>query len=152
MNVKPMMFALLVGMGAVSMTALYGCAGAPAAGDGQANAEPAAAPAGAVDAAAAPAAAPADTAAATPPAQPPAEATADVAETIVPDGTLQARVKAALAKHNLGIAHIGVSTREGVVRLSGAVASSVQIDQAQYVVGEVEGVREIDNELKVSHK
>jgi len=39
-----------------------------------------------------------------------------------------------------------------VVRLSGAVASSVQIDQAQYVVGEVEGVREIDNQLKVSHK
>jgi hypothetical protein len=145
-----MMFALLVGMGAVSMTALYGCAAAPAAGDAQANAEPAAAPAGAADAAAAPA--PADTAAAAPPAQPAPEATADASEPIVPDGTLQARVKAALAKHNLGIAHIGVSTREGVVRLSGAVASSVQIDQAQYVVGEVEGVREIDNQLKVSHK
>jgi len=147
-NVKPMMFALLVGMGAVSMTALYGCASAPAAADA-----PAAPAAPAADTAAAPAAdaAPADTAAATP-APPPAETAADVAEPVVADGTLQARVKAALAKHNLGIAHIGVSTREGVVRLSGAVASSVQIDQAQYVVGEVEGVREIDNQLKVSHK
>ena len=61
-------------------------------------------------------------------------------------------MKSALAKHNLSTAHIGVRTREGVVRLSGAVASSVQIDQAQYVVSEVEGVLEVDNQLKVSHK
>ncbi len=151
MNVKPMMFALLVGMGTVSMTALYGCAGTRAAGDGQANADAAAAPATPA-APADTAAAPAADAAPAAPAAAPAEAAADTTETIVPDGTLQARVKAALAKHNLGIAHIGVSTREGVVRLSGAVASSVQIDQAQYVVSEVEGVREIDNRLKVSHK
>ena len=151
MNIKPMLVATLLGIGAVSMTALSGCAGMNSTSD-----QPADAAAPASDAAPAPAApaenvAPADSAATAPAATAPVAAE-DVAQPAVPDSQLEARVKSALAKHNLSTAHIGVRTREGVVRLSGAVASSVQIDQAQYVVSEVEGVLEVDNQLKVSHK
>ncbi len=142
MNIKPMMFAIMLMAGAGSVVALGGCAGVPGEDEAQANANAAAAAAPADNAApiapvsAAPAASPA-----------PVEA---VEEPLVPDNALNARVKAALAAHSrFGLAHIKVATREGVVRLSGAVSNSVQIDQAQYLVGEVSGVREIDNRLIV---
>ena len=153
MNIKPMVVATLLGIGAVSMTALSGCASMHPARDQPADADaaaPAPAPAPADNAA------PADSAAAASPAAAPAAATPvatdEAPQAVVPDGQLQARVKSALAKHNLETAHIGVRAREGVVHLSGAVASGVQIDQAQSVVSEVDGVLEVDNQLKVSRK
>ncbi len=151
MNIKPMVVATLLGIGAVSMTALSGCASMHPANDQPADADaPAPAPAPADNAA------PADSAAAASPAAAPAAetpvATDEAPQAVVPDGQLQARVKSALAKHNLETAHIGVRAREGVVHLSGAVASGVQIDQAQSVVSEVDGVLEVDNQLKVSRK
>ena len=154
MNMKPVK--LLVVTSAVSLAALSGCGSLHAAGDDAAAPDSAAAPAAAPadSAQPAPAPAPADNAAASAPANPApaAEVSAAPPQPLVADGTLKARVKAALAKHyGLGAAHINVSTREGVVHLSGAVGSSVQIDQAQYVVSEVDGVLEIDNQLKVAH-
>ena len=141
MNMKPVLLAMMLGIGAVSITAVSGCAGRTA-DDGEDLAAAAAPPPAPVvsDTPAVPDTA--ETTAAAP------AATASVPETIVPDATLTTRVKAALAKKLGGGAHVGVSVREGVVRLSGAVASSVQIDQAQYVVSEIEGVREVDNRLK----
>ena len=149
MNIKPMVVATLLGIGAVSMTALSGCASMHPASDQPADADaaaPAPAPAPADNAA------PADSAAAAAPAAATPVATDEAPQAVVPDGQLQARVKSALAKHNLETAHIGVRAREGVVHLSGAVASGVQIDQAQSVVSEVDGVLEVDNQLKVSRK
>jgi len=151
MNIKPMVVATLLGIGAVSMTALSGCASMHPVSDQPADADAAApAPAPADNPA------PADSAAASSPAAAPAAATPvatdEAPQAVVPDGQLQARVKSALAKHNLETAHIGVRAREGVVHLSGAVASGVQIDQAQSVVSEVDGVLEVDNQLKVSRK
>jgi len=151
MNVKPMMRGLGMAVMVVSTLTLYGCFGdrpttdqAPAA-DAMA-AEP-------VPAESAPAPAPVDSTAAAPaPESAPVAAASPVADTVVPDATLSARVKAALAKHpGFGLGKIQVSAHEGVVHLTGAVASSVQIDQAEYIVGEVEGVREVDNRLKAAH-
>lgn len=157
MNMKPVMLMLL---GAASAT-LYGCGGLHAAKDAGTEPDAAtatAAPPAATDSAApapaaadaAPAAAPVAIAAPAPSTTAAASPDTDAPTPSVPDGTLTTRVRSALAKHyNLGAAHIKVSTHEGVVHLSGAVASSVQIDQAESVVGAVDGVLEVDNQLKV---
>ena len=143
MNMKPVLLAAMLGIGAVSITAMSGCA-ARTANDTEDLAAAAAPP---------PAPVVSETPAVPDSAAPAAPAeTAGVAEPTVPDATLTAKVKAALARKFGGGSHIGVSVKEGVVRLSGAVASSVQIDQAQYVVGEIAGVREIDNRLKASRQ
>lgn len=73
------------------------------------------------------------------------------AGTIAPQDTLKARVKSAMASHyNLASLNINVVARKGVVHLSGTVPSGVQIDQAESVVSDVEGVKEVDNQLKAS--
>ena len=67
------------------------------------------------------------------------------------NNTLNARVKSAMKQHyNLASSNISVITRAGIVHLSGEVPSGVLIDKAQSVVSDVEGVREVDNQLKVS--
>ena len=67
------------------------------------------------------------------------------------NNTLNTRVKAAMQQHyNLASFNISVIARAGIVHLSGKVPSSVLIDQAESVVSDVEGVREVDNQLKVS--
>ncbi len=145
MNMKPVLLAMMLGIGAVSITAVSGCA-TRTADDGDDLAAAAAPPPAPVisDTPAVPDAA--DTTASAP------AATASVPEVIVPDATLTTKVKAALARKLGSGSHVAVSVKEGVVRLSGAVASSVQIDQAQYVVSEIEGVREVDNRLKAGRK
>lgn len=151
-NVKPLMLATMIGMGAVSIAALSGCAAQPA---DDVDAKAAVAARASADAPPVPPVEtktedivdPAALAAATaPPPPPPVES---VPEVVVPDATLVPQVKAALAKHNAGLKHVSVSSHDGVVRLSGFVPSSVQIDQAQYVTSEIPGVREVDNRLKV---
>jgi len=151
MNVKPMMRGVGMVVVAVSALTLYGCGGDQPKPDEQPAADAAAAPPAPAESAPAPA--PADNATAAPaPESTPVVAASPAAETLVPDATLSARVKAALAKHpGFGLGKIQITAHEGVVRLSGAVASSVQIDQAEYIVSEVDGVREVDNRLKAAH-
>lgn len=147
MNMKPVMLMLL------GAALLSGCGGLHTAKDAGADADAAsAAPPAAADSAtpATAAEAPVAVAAPAPSTTAAANPDTDAPTPSVPDGTLTTRVRSALAKHyNLGAAHIKVSTHEGVVHLSGAVGSSVQIDQAESVVGAVDGVLEVDNQLKV---
>ncbi|MBV8063749.1 MAG: BON domain-containing protein [Nevskia sp.] len=133
---------------------------APAAAPAAAAAETPAAPAASADTSV-PAAggAPAASPAVPPPdynAPPPAEPVAvqpGPADVTLPDNDVTAKVKSALASHSptRGL-RIQVSTGNGVVRLTGVVSSSVQIDQVVSVVSEVEGVREVNNLLKVGGK
>ncbi len=67
------------------------------------------------------------------------------------NNTLDARVESAMKKHyKLASFNISVIARAGIVHLSGEVPSGVLIDQAESVVSEVQGVREVDNQLRVS--
>jgi hyperosmotically inducible protein len=89
-------------------------------------------------------------------APPPAEPVAVVpapADVTLPDNEVTAKVKSALAAHSptRGL-HIQVSTGNGVVRLTGSVPTSVQIDQVVSVVSGVDGVREVNNLLRVGGK
>jgi hyperosmotically inducible protein len=68
----------------------------------------------------------------------------------VDDKVVSAKVKAALVGDPTTKAYqIGVSTFDGVVQLSGFVDSSEQVDRATQVAQEVDGVKSVDNELKV---
>lgn len=71
-------------------------------------------------------------------------------DVVVPDAQLVAQIKSALAAHSptRGL-HIQISAHEGVVRLTGSVPSSVQIDQVTSVISDVQGVKEVNNLLKV---
>lgn len=85
-----------------------------------------------------------DAAAATPP------AAADVAvpTPVVSDAALTAQVKSALRKApGVGGLAIHVTTVDGVVKLTGSVPTSVQVDQAEDAVSRVPGVKEVDNRL-----
>jgi len=69
------------------------------------------------------------------------------------DSALTAKVKAALlAETNLKSLPIGVESTEGVVTLSGEVASSAQIKQAVDVTEHVGGVTDVHNSLTVAKK
>jgi len=89
-------------------------------------------------------------------APPPAEALSSAPPTgaqpdvVVPDATVAANVKSALASHNTtrGL-RIHVAVDNGVVKLTGVVPSSVQSDQAVSVIDDVQGVKEVNNLLKV---
>lgn len=66
----------------------------------------------------------------------------------VADSVLTTKVKAALlTEPNLKSLPIGVESSEGVVTLSGEVASSAQIDQAVDVAKHVDGVKDVHNAL-----
>jgi hypothetical protein len=86
---------------------------------------------------------PAETASAPPP-------VAEKPDVVVPDPQLLASIKSALKAHSStrGL-HVQVTAHEGVVRLTGSVPSSVQVDQLTSVIDDVQGVREINNLLKV---
>jgi hypothetical protein len=77
---------------------------------------------------------------------------ADAVTSPASDGELAKRVKAAMSANGTtrGLP-IKVAVVEGVVRLTGTVASGVQVDQAQYVAGNVPGVREVNNKLRPKH-
>ena len=66
----------------------------------------------------------------------------------IEDSALTTKVKAALlAEKNLKSIPISVESTEGVVTLSGEVASSAQVDQAVDVAKHVKGVRDVHNAL-----
>ena len=70
--------------------------------------------------------------------------------TVVDDGAITAKVKAALAGDPRTKAHqVNVETREGVVQLSGFVDSSEAKSTAEELARSVDNVRSVDNELDV---
>jgi hyperosmotically inducible protein len=70
--------------------------------------------------------------------------------TVVDDGTTTTKVKAALVADDTTKAHqINVSTREGVVQLSGFVDSGAAKAQAERLARGVSGVRDVKNDLDV---
>lgn len=69
------------------------------------------------------------------------------------DAALAAKVEHALAsKYRLQSADIHVHVDQGVVRLTGTVASGLIVDQAEDAVSDVPGVAEVNNQLKVRHR
>jgi len=68
----------------------------------------------------------------------------------VSDSAVTAKVKSALlAEKNLKSTDISVETQNGVVQLSGFVASSAQSEQAADVAKHVKGVKEVKNDLRL---
>jgi hyperosmotically inducible protein len=66
------------------------------------------------------------------------------------DGIITAKVKSALlADPKVNGFDIAVKTRKGEAQLSGFVDSQAQIDGAVAIVGKVEGVTKIDNQLSI---
>jgi len=164
MNMKPRSLAVKGGLAAVVVAMLSACVGQECTPDQAATTTnttetPAAAAASADTSVPAAGGAPAASPAVPPPdynAPPPAEPVAvqpGPADVTLPDNDVTAKVKSALASHSptRGL-RIQVSTGNGVVRLTGVVSSSVQIDQVVSVVSGVEGVREVNNLLKVGGK
>lgn len=77
-----------------------------------------------------------------------AESAAHRAGDYIDDSALTARVKAAfLGEKNLKSLAISVESTDGVVTLSGKVASSAQIDQAVDVAKHIKGVKDVHNAL-----
>ncbi|HLO61745.1 MAG TPA: BON domain-containing protein [Azonexus sp.] len=74
------------------------------------------------------------------------------ARTYVKDSAITAKVKARLATDKMSsLAKIKVDTdRDGVVYLSGTVASQSEAERAVTVARETEGVRTVQSDLKVS--
>src|SRR5688572_8160077 len=66
------------------------------------------------------------------------------------DKTVTAKVKTALARDPIVKAHqVNVTTFQGTVQLSGFVDSQEQKDRATEIVREIEGVKELHNDLVV---
>ncbi len=72
------------------------------------------------------------------------------AGTVVDDGVITTKVKTALIGDDQTKAHqINVTTRNGVVQLSGFVDSAAAKMQAERIARQVNGVREVQNNLDV---
>jgi hyperosmotically inducible periplasmic protein len=70
--------------------------------------------------------------------------------TVVDDATITAKVKTALIGNpDTKATQINVSTREGVVQLSGFVNDSKESYMAEHLAGDVAGVHHVDNQLEV---
>lgn len=66
------------------------------------------------------------------------------------DSVITAKIKSALvADRNVDAFDISVETRQGHVLLSGFVDRPEQIDRAARIVRQVEGVRNVDNRVRV---
>ncbi|CAM3779061.1 Phospholipid-binding protein [Bordetella sputigena] len=66
------------------------------------------------------------------------------------DTVVTTKVKAAIvADKSLSALDIAVETNNGVVTLTGTVATAAQSDQATHVARGVEGVKQVKNNLKV---
>lgn len=75
---------------------------------------------------------------------------ADDAGEYFDDATITTKVKAAIFGHDdLSSAEINVETEEGVVQLSGFVEDESDIDLAEEVAEEVEGVQSVENDIQV---
>lgn len=81
--------------------------------------------------------------------EPKAEPSAmDRAGEVISDTALTAKIKAQLlAEDHLSAMDIGVETSQGVVTLTGAVDEPAQVDLATEVVQDIDGVRDVHNEL-----
>lgn len=72
--------------------------------------------------------------------------------TEVDDGVITTKVKTALlADDTVKGLDINVDTTQGAVRLSGVVDSQTQIDMAMQLAKNVEGVKDVQNELTVKN-
>ncbi|MDP9140292.1 MAG: BON domain-containing protein [Pseudomonadota bacterium] len=70
--------------------------------------------------------------------------------TVVDDSVITGEVKAKLIKtKGVDALQIDVDTRSGVVQLTGTVKDPAQIALAEKVAGEVNGVKMVQNDLKV---
>ena len=66
----------------------------------------------------------------------------------VADSALTTKVKTALlAEDDLSALDISVETHQGVVTLTGAVESDAQIELAERVVTDLDGVKDVNNRL-----
>ena len=66
------------------------------------------------------------------------------------DAVITTKVKAAIvAEKNLSALDIAVETNDGVVTLTGTVATDAQADNAARVTRDVEGVKQVENKVKV---
>ncbi len=73
------------------------------------------------------------------------------AKVFVKDSVITTKIKSKLAAEHLpSLAHIHVDTdADGVVVLSGSASTQAQIEQAQQLARETDGVRDVRNELTV---
>jgi hyperosmotically inducible protein len=68
------------------------------------------------------------------------------------DAMITTKVKAALvAEKNLSALHVTAETNLGVVTLTGTVATAEQVEHAARVARGVEGVKQVENKLRVDH-
>jgi hyperosmotically inducible protein len=80
-----------------------------------------------------------------------ADRSGEVVGSAVTDDAISHRVERALAENpRTEDAHINVSTADGVVQLAGFVNSHDQKDVAGDVAGSVQGVRHVDNDLRIT--
>lgn len=81
------------------------------------------------------------------------EEQAEDAAEYVDDAVITTKVKAVIFEDdNLSSMDINVETSNGIVQLSGFVESEADIDTAENLAAEVEGVRDIENNLKVDQE
>lgn len=66
------------------------------------------------------------------------------------DATVTTKVKAAfVADETLSALDIAVETTEGTVTLTGTVGTEAEVEQAARVARDVEGVKQVQNDIKV---
>lgn len=66
------------------------------------------------------------------------------------DAWISTKVNAAIAEDSeLRVLDVGVETFDGVVQLSGFVDNDFQVQRAEQVAREVEGVEEVRNDLQI---
>jgi hyperosmotically inducible protein len=71
----------------------------------------------------------------------------------VDDTTLTTTIKTQLARDKLGtLTRVGVDTYNGVVTLNGVVTSPEEKERAGEIVKNVNGVKEVNNNLQVQKK
>lgn len=75
------------------------------------------------------------------------------AKEVVKDTAITTAVKAKiLAEPGLKVLEIGVDTDNGVVTLSGAVDSALNVKKAEQIAATTEGVRSVNNKLSIRTK
>lgn len=77
---------------------------------------------------------------------------AEQAGEYIEDSVVTAQVRAAIFSHDdLSNTNISVETHDGVVHLSGSVESERQIDMAERVASDIDGVKSVENSLRVGY-
>ena len=75
------------------------------------------------------------------------------ARVVVKDSTITSEIRAKLAEqHSRTMSRIDVDTDDhGIVKLSGQVWTQEEMDKAVAIARDVQGVREVKNDLKIKH-